>query len=100
MTRKKRRTAKGHCDVSTGSLPVSSAEALCRDWKKRIKIARDLRGLQHKQGNKASSRRWRMRADAIEQCVEDLRREMARATVRQPEENNGSQTQPTTTNQL
>ena len=57
--------------LATGSLPVSSAEALCYRWEAEAQRC----------GEQADV------ANCLIECAHDLRRELARANQRQPEEN-------------
>lgn len=71
---------------ATGSLPVSSAEALCLEWKKRSKDHRA-----HARANGETyggpDLRHTFAADVYLVCESMLRIEMARANLRQPEGN-------------
>ncbi len=71
--------------LATCSLPVPSAEALCVDWElecTRLNVWRN-KALESRQYVWAS--RYEEIIDAYSRCVKDLRREMERATERQPE---------------
>lgn len=70
--------------VSTGSLPVSSAEALAMNWEDRAK------GLQLQAATTNSAElkgRLTCASDVFWLCARQLRRQMEAANERQPEEN-------------
>lgn len=74
--------------VADGSLPVSSAEALTRRWKSELGVCRACyKVLQGDSAEMVSRAEWMGRISVYESVLEDLRREMAAANVRQPEEN-------------
>ena len=74
--------------VATGSLPVSSAD-LSVVWENRARNARDLEKYWRRQGKAFATEEafFKGRAMAFELCSDELRREMAAANLRQPEEN-------------
>lgn len=76
----------GSLAVATCSLPVSSAEALMRKWRKDLDLFQKLYEAcdptdMVNRGN------WLGRISALGTAHQELRREMASANVRQPEEN-------------
>jgi len=75
----------GALAVAPGSLPVPSAEALCVVWETAAKIRDDMANELRSKGELDLS--LENTADAYEHCAQQLRREIARATERQPEEN-------------
>lgn len=75
----------GALGVATGSLPVSSAEALCRVWQNREQSHQGAAVAE--QFSASGDMRHTYAANAYRDCVAMLRREMARAIKRQPEEN-------------
>lgn len=75
------------CALATGSLPVSSAEALCRDWKAREDAQRSLAEEKGERFSASGDMRHTYAADALKLCHAMLRRQIVAASKRQPEEN-------------
>lgn len=74
--------------VSTGSLPVSRAEALCRDWEQCVRSYERWRLDADHKGQLDWKARYQNVIDAYNHCIAGLRRQMEAANERQPEENN------------
>lgn len=75
--------AKVVAAVATGSLPVVEAESLCAEWEDKAK------GWQQMSRGRDPEAQLRVNGmcEALKQCARQLRRRMAAATERQPEEN-------------
>ena len=69
--------------VATGSLPASSAEALCAQWEEKARDSQRLSG----PCDEAGKIKFAAIADTLLACAAGLRRRMEAANVRQPEEN-------------
>ena len=72
------------CAVATGSLPGSSAAYLLAIWAARISTAHE--NLKIRKCREHAQAYW-AEIDALLLCSKELRRELARATERQSEEN-------------
>lgn len=79
----------GAFSVTGGSLPVSSVNLLIYRWEER---ARDHRQIAASNDSKIMAAAHTVIADRWDEAVNDLRAEMVRAMVRQPEENSVSAT--------
>jgi len=77
--------AGARCAVPTGSLPAASVNSLLSHWETEL---RRLRALAREELNEDIVADYLVALRQWERCIEDLRAEMARANLRQPEENN------------
>ncbi len=84
--------AKVVAAVAPGSLPVSSADSLLTNWYGRAMYLNGLRNTAFAEGQYTLSNSYKIQADIYDKCAEELRRELARATERQPEENKADNT--------
>lgn len=81
---------QGQCErsrLATGSLPVSSAEALIRDLESCVRAYERWRMDAEHKGQLDWKARYQNVIDAYNHCIAGLRRQVVAATVRQPEEN-------------
>lgn len=74
-------------DAATCSLPVSSAEALIRDWETCVRSYERWRLDADHKGQLDWKARYQNVIDAYNHCIAGLRRQVEAASVRQPEEN-------------
>lgn len=80
--------------LATGSLPVSSAEALLEKWDFMADHWSQLAENRRKRGEELGAYTCKIRAEGWTFCASQLRWELERATERQPEENDQAQAQP------
>lgn len=77
----------GHWAVATGSLPVLSVQGLLEKWSALAGRLKDKSAEESHSLNTREAFRWESMQWMVEDCIKDLRAELARATERQPEEN-------------
>ena len=88
---------QGQCERSrlvTGSLPAWRVERLLRHWADRAQRLKEASADESSALNTTEAFRLESMQWAVEDCVRDLRADMARANKRQPEENEKAQPRP------
>ena len=88
------RPTEARCAVSGGSLPVSSVDALFVRWNCKACNALDRAQRAYNTGDRLERTREEAAAAAFQLAAKELRAEMERVNMRQPEENTLAEPRP------